>query len=196
MSEENTTQTEANQVNQPSTEASQNNVQDGMIPRSRLNEVNNKYKDSLTQNQDLQAQLDKVKADQEAARIGELEKQGEYKKLLDEANAKLEKSSVVVKEYEEYKSNKRNSLMESLTEDADKSIAESLPLEKLELYVNKVNKVSSLPTNTSRASSQKPQGDFGGYSSYAEWATKDPKGYKKANSTPQAQGINIGYIPE
>ena len=47
MSEENTTQTQETEVNQPSTEASQNNVQDGMIPRSRLNEVNNKYKDSL-----------------------------------------------------------------------------------------------------------------------------------------------------
>ena len=70
MSEENTTQTQETEVNQPSTEASKNNVQDGMIPRSRLNEVNNKYKDSLTQNQDLQAQLDKLKADKEAARIG------------------------------------------------------------------------------------------------------------------------------
>ena len=196
MSEENTTQTQETEVNQPSTEASKNNVQDGMIPRSRLNEVNNKYKDSLTQNQNLQAQLDKVKADQEAARIGELEKQGEYKKLLDEANAKLKESSVVVKEYEEYKTNKRNTLMEQLTEDNDKSIAESLPLDKLELYVSKVNKVSSLPTNTSRAANQQPQGDFGGYSSYAEWATKDPKGYKKANSTPHAQGINIGYTSE
>ena len=196
MSEENTTQTQETEVNKPSTEASKNNVQDGMIPRSRLNEVNNKYKDSLTQNQNLQAQLDKVKADQEAARISELEKQGEYKKLLDEANAKLKESSVVVKEYEEYKTNKRNTLMEQLTEDNDKSIAESLPLDKLELYVSKVNKVSSLPTNTSRAANQQPQGDFGGYSSYAEWATKDPKGYKEANSTPQAQGINIGYTSE
>ena len=195
MSEENTTQTEANQVNKPSTEASSNNVSEG-IPKSRFDEVNTQKNDYKSQVTDLQSQLDKFKADQETARTKELEEQGEYKKLLDEANAKLEKSSVVVKEYEEYKSNKRNSLMESLTEDADKSIAESLPLEKLELYVNKVNKVSSLPTNTSRASSQKPQGDFGGYSSYAEWATKDPKGYKKANSTPQAQGINIGYIPE
>ena len=195
MSEENTTQTQETEVNQPSTEASQNNVSEG-IPKSRFDEVNTQKNDYKSQVTDLQSQLDKFKADQETARTKELEKQGEYKKLLDEANAKLEKSSVVVKEYEEYKSNKRNSLMESLTEDADKSIAESLPLEKLELYVNKVNKVSSLPTNTSRASSQKPQGDFGGYSSYAEWATKDPKGYKKANSTPQAQGINIGYIPE
>ena len=195
MSEENTTQTQANEVKQPSTEASSNNVSDG-IPKSRFDEVNNQKNDYKSQVSNLQAQLDKVKADQEASRKAELEKQGEYKTLLDEANAKLEKAQVDVKAWGEYKTNKRNSLMEQLTEDNDKSIAESLPLEKLELYVSKVNKVSSLPTNTGRASSQQPQGDMGGYSSYAEWATKDPEGYKKANSTPQAHGINIGYIPE
>jgi len=141
--------------------------------------VNNKYKDSVTQNQDLQAQLDKMKADKETARNNELEKQGEYKKLLDEANAKLEKSSVVVKEYEEYKTNKRNSLMETLTEDTDKSIAEGLSLDKLELYVNKVTKVNTVPTNTSRASNNQPVGDFGGYESLQEFAIKDPQGAEK-----------------
>ena len=193
MSEENTTQTQANEVKQPSTEASSNNVSDG-IPKSRFDEVNNQKNDYKSQVSNLQAQLDKVKADQEASRKAKLEKEGEYKTLLDEANAKLEKTSVVVKEYEEYKTNKRNTLMEQLTEDNDKSIAESLPLDKLELYVSKVNKVTSLPTNTGRAGTQVPKGDFGGYSSFAEWAEKDPKGYKEANSTPQGQGIKIGYL--
>ena len=83
--------------------------------------------------------------------------------------------------------------METLTEDTDKSIAESLPLDKLELYVSKVNKTSSLPTNTSRASNQQPQGDFGGYSSYVEWATKDPKGYEKATQSSEGKNIKIGF---
>ena len=191
--EDKTTHTEADQVKQPSTEASQNNVSDG-IPKSRFDEVNNKYKDMTTQNQELQAQLDKIKADQEATRQKQLEKQGEYKTLLDEANLKLEKAQTDVKAWSEYKTNKRSSLMEQLTDDSDKSIADGLSLEKLELYVSKVNKVNTLPTNTSRAAGQQPKGDFGGYSSYAEWASKDPKGYKEANSTPQAQGIKIGYL--
>jgi len=178
MSENNTTQTEANQVNQPSTEASQNNVSDA-IPKSRFDEVNTQKNDYKSQVSDLQSQLDKFKADQESARQKQLEKQGEYKTLLDEANAKLEKSSAVVKEYEEYKSNKRNSLMETLTEDTDKSIAEGLSLDKLELYVNKVTKVNSVPTNTNRAASNSPQGDFGGYDSIQEFAMKDPKGAEK-----------------
>ena len=191
--EDKTTQTEANQVKQPSTEASQNNVSDG-IPKTRFDEVNNKYKDMTTQNQELQAQLDKIKADQEATRQKQLEKQGEYKTLLDEANLKLEKAQTDVKAWSEYKENKRSTLMEQLTDDSDKSIAEGLSLEKLELYVGKVtNTANPLPTNTSRAGSQQPQGDFGGYESYEQWATKDPEGYKKANQANSSKGITIGY---
>ena len=190
MSEENTTQTEANQVKQPSTEASSNNVSDG-IPKSRFDEVNNQKNDYKSQVSNLQAQLDKVKANQEATRKAELEKQGEFKTLLDEANAKLEKTSVVVKEYEEYKTNKRNSLMEQITEETDKSIAESLPLDKLELYVGNINKRSSLPTNNARAASQAPQGDFGGYASIQEFAAHDPKGAEKY-LTENVQGFKWG----
>ena len=65
MSEQNTTQTEANQVKQPSTEASSNNVSDG-IPKTRFDEVNNQKNDYKSQVSDLQAQLDKVTANQEA----------------------------------------------------------------------------------------------------------------------------------
>ena len=193
MSEDKTTQTEATQVKQPSTEASQNNVSDG-IPKTRFDEVNNKYKDGVTQNQELQAQLDKMIADKEAARKNKLEKEGEYKTLLEESNAKLEKAQVDVKAWSEYKENKRSTLMEQLTDDSDKSIAGDLSLEKLELYVGKVtNTANPLPTNTSRAGSQQPQGDFGGYESYEEWATKDPKSYKEANQTNSTKGITIGY---
>ena len=69
--------------------------------------------------------------------------------------------------------------MESLTEDTDKSIAEGLSLDKLELYVNKVTKVNSVPTNTNRATSNAPQGDFGGYDIIQEFAMRDPKGAEK-----------------
>ena len=193
--EDNTTQTEANQVKQPSTEASQNNVSDG-IPKSRFDEVNTQKNEYKTQNQELQAQLDKIKTDQEATRQKQLEQQGEYKTLLDESNLKLEKAQTDVKAWSEYKTNKRNTLMEQLPDDSDKAIAGDLSLEKLELYVGKVNKTSSLPTNTSRASNQQPVGEFGGYSSYAEWATKDPDGYQKSNNTATGQGIKIGYVPE
>ena len=178
MSEENTTQTQANEVKQPSTEASSNNVSDG-IPKSRFDEVNNQKNDYKSQVSDLQAQLDKVTADQEASRKAELEKQGEYKTLLDEANLKLEKAQTDVKAWAEYKDNKRSTLMGQLTDDTEKSIAEGLSLDKLELYVGNINKRNSLPTNNARAASQQPQGDFGGYDSIQEFAMQDPKGAEK-----------------
>ena len=178
MSENNTTQTEATQVNQPSTEASKNNVSDG-IPKNRFDEVNTQKNEYKSQVSELQAQLDKVNANQEAARQKELEKQGEYKTLLSEANAKLEKAQADVKAWSDYKTNKRTTLMEQITDDSDKAIAESLPLEKLELYVSKVNKRNTLPTNNSRATSQQKVGDFGGYDSIEDYAMHDPVGADK-----------------
>ena len=178
MSEDKTTQTEATQVKQPSTEASQNNVSDG-IPKTRFDEVNTQKNEYKTKNQELQAQLDKIKTDQEATRQKQLEKQGEYKTLLDESNLKLEKAQTDVKAWSEYKENKRSTLMEQLTDDSDKSIAGDLSLEKLELYVSKVTKVNTVPTNTSRAANNQPVGDNGGYGSSAEFAQKDPIGFTK-----------------
>ena len=56
MSEENkTTHTEANQVNQPSTEAGKNNVSEG-IPQSRFNEVNTQKNEYKSQVSELQSQ--------------------------------------------------------------------------------------------------------------------------------------------
>ena len=179
MSEENTTQTQANEVKQPSTEASQNNVSDG-IPKSRFDEVNNKYKDMTTQNQELQAQLDKFKSDQAAERQKQLEEQGKWKDIAEERGKELEKTQADLKVWSEYKTNKRNTLMEQLTDDSDKSIAGDLSLEKLELYVNKINQGNNtLPTNNARAASQQPQGEFGGYDSIQEFAMKDPEGADK-----------------
>ncbi|QDP56850.1 MAG: hypothetical protein Unbinned2716contig1004_24 [Prokaryotic dsDNA virus sp.] len=191
MSEENTTHTEANQVNQPSTEASQNNVSDG-IPKHRFDEVNNKYKDMTTQNQELKAQLDEFKKTQAAEKQKQLEEQGKWKDIAEQRGQELEKAQADVAKWSEYKTNKRSTLMEQLTDDSDKTIAEGLSLEKLELYVGKVTKANPLPTNTARAASQQPQGDFGGYSSYAEWAAKDPKGYEEANGQVNLGGIPIG----
>ena len=82
--------------------------------------------------------------------------------------------------------------MESLTEDTDKSIAEGLSLDKLELYVSKVNKTSSVPTNTNRAANNQPVGDFGGYDSPMEFLEKDPEGYEK--SREQEKGDSFGNI--
>jgi len=180
MSENNTTQTEANQVNQPSTEASQNNVSDA-IPKSRFDEVNTQKNDYKSQVSDLQSQLDKFKADQESARKKELEKQGEYKTLLDEQAKDLAKFQADSEAWNTYKTDKRANIMESIKNDDDKLIAEGLSLDKLEVFAKRVTQTNTVGTPNQRpANSNKGTGDFGGYSSWAEFAINDPQGADKA----------------
>ena len=136
---------------------------------------------ALEQANEYKSQLDKFTAERETARQQELEKQGEYKTLLGEANAKIEKLSTVANEYTEYKSNKRASIMESITDDNDKLIADGLSLDKLEMFANRVTQTNTVGTPNQRpANSTKGTGEFGGYSSWAEFAMKDPIGADKA----------------
>ena len=151
------------------------------VPDSRFNEVIAQKNKALDQANEYKAQLDKFQADQETARKKELEKQGEYKTLLDEANAKIEKLSGVADEYIQYKSNKRASIMDKITNDDDKAIAEGLSLEKLEMFANRVTQTNTVGTPSQRpANSTKGTGEFGGYSNWNEFVINDPKGAEQA----------------
>ena len=189
---ENTPIVETDNAKNDSTKAETNDQQG--IPKARLDEVVAQKHKATERGDSYKAQFEELQAKQENARKKDLEKQGEYKTLLDEANAKIEKLSGVAEEYNTYKTNKRASLMESITNDEDKSIAEDLSLAKLEKFVGRVSQTNTLGTPNQRpANSTKGTGEFGGYSSYQEWATKDPEGYKKANDTLGGQGIKIAY---
>ena len=60
-------------------------------------------------------------------------------------------------------------------------------------FINKTqSNMNAGKTDSSRAGTT-AKGEFGGYGSHAEWASKDAEGYKKANMTPDAHGIKIGY---
>ena len=194
MTEQNQTpEAENNSATNDSTKAEKND-QYKNVPDIRFDEViaqKNKALDRATKSEE---KLAKLQADQEEARKKELEKQGEYKTLLDEANAKIKDLSSVADEYSKYKTNKRAAIMETITSDDDKLIAEGLTLDKLELFAKKVTQTNALGTPSQRpANSTKGTGDFGGYSSYQEWATKDPEDYKKANGSNTNSGIKIGY---
>ena len=182
MSEENNqAQVENNNVKNDSTQADTNDNYKN-VPDNRFNEVIAQKNKALEQANNYKSQLDKFTADAETARQQELEKQGEYKTLLGEANAKIEKLSTVANEYTEYKSNKRASIMESITDDNDKLIADGLSLDKLEMFANRVTQTNTVGTPNQRpANSTKGTGEFGGFSSFVEWAQKDPKGYEEAN---------------
>ena len=180
MTEQNTNQPIAddNSVSNDSTKAETNESQG--IPKARLDEVVAQKHKATERGDSYKAQFEELQAKQEAARKKDLEKQGEYKTLLDEANTKIEKLSVVADEYTTYKTNKRASLMETITNDDDKSIADGLSdLNKLETYVNKVVNVNAPSTSQARATTGSAN-DMGGYSSWEEFAMKDPKGAEKA----------------
>ena len=194
MSEQNETpKAETNSVTNDSTKAETNDRYKD-VPDSRFEEVvaqKNKLKNEANE---YKTKLEKFQSDQEAARKKDLEKQGEYKTLLDEANAEIKRLSKVDKEYSEYKTNKRASIMETIVNDEDKAIAEGLSLDKLEMFAKRVTQTNTLGTPNQRpANSTKGTGEFGGYSSYQEWAEKDPDDYVKNNQTNSAKGIKIGY---
>ena len=192
MTEQNETPiADNNSVTNDSTKADTN---EQGIPKARLDEVVAQRHKATERGDSYKAQFEELQAKQENARKKDLEKQGEYKTLLDEANAKIDKLSGVAEEYTTYKTNKRASLMETITNDEDKSIAEDLSLAKLEKFASRVGQTNTVGTPNQRpANSTKGTGEFGGYSSYIEWAEKDPEGYKKANNPATSGGIKIGY---
>ena len=180
MSEENTNTPIAddNSVKNDSTKADTN---DNNIPKARLDEVVAQKHKAVDEANSYKAKYEELQAKQETARQKELEKQGEHKTLLDEANAKIEKLSGIAEEYTTYKTNKRASIMETITNDDDKLIAEDLSLDKLEKFAKRVGQTNTVGTPNQRpANSTKGTGDFGGYSSWAEFAQKDPVGADKA----------------
>ena len=76
-------------------------------------------------------------------------------------------------QWNQYQSNKRETLMNQLTDDTDKSIADGLSLDKLEKYVAKVTNVNAPTTSTSRAVTGK-NADLLGYDSIEELAADNP----------------------
>jgi hypothetical protein len=190
MSEENNSSqtTEETQEQNPSTQASENNV-----PYDRFQEVNAQKKEYANQVGALQAQIDKMNQSQKQQQEAKMIEDGKLKEALDIVTKERDEYKNHSEQWNQYQTDKRDTLMSQLTDDTDKSIAEGLTdLNKLETYVNKTINVSAPSTSSARAATGKT-GDFGGYSSYAEWATKDPKGYQEANQTIKGTGIKIGY---
>ena len=187
MSEENTAQTnnEENIVKNNSTEADKN------VPYDRFSEVNVQKNDALEQVGKLQAQIDKMNQTSKDKEQGKLIEDGKLKEALGIITKERDDFKTQAEQWTTYQTSKRETLMEQLTDDSDKTIAEGLSLDKLELYVNKVSNVNSPSTSTARAGSGKV-GEMGGYESYAQWAEKDPDGYKKANQANVSK-VKIGY---
>ena len=172
MSEQN--ETPIVEQNNAKNEDTQVQTNENMIPQSRFNEVN-------AQKNQLAEKLANIEQAQEQQRKADLEKQGEYKTLLEEQGRELEKYKVDSNGRNEYKTKKRASIMETITNDDDKLIAEDLSLAKLETFASRVTQTNTVSTPNNRpANSSKGTGEFGGYSSWTEFAQNDPVGADKA----------------
>ena len=191
MSEENKdTQTtvEVNNDKKVSTEAETKNV-----PYDRFQEVVSSKNEMASQLGKLQAQIDKMNADNKSKAEAKMVEDGKLKEALDIVTKERDSFKTQSDQWNQYQTDKRENLMSKLTDYTDKSFADGLSdLNKLETYVNKVVNVNAPSTSQARATTGKA-GDFGGYSSYAEWAEKDPKGYQESNNTVKGSGIKIGY---
>jgi len=125
------------------------------IPYARFKEVNEK---SIA----LQEKLDAMEAKVKKARDSELEKQGEYKTLLDEVNLELASTKLKADEWTEYQETRRKTLIEQLPE-ADRELYGDMPMDKLEVHVSKQSNFKNVKVDNSD-----PIGSIGGYSTPKE----------------------------
>ena len=190
MSDEvkNTPEAEVNSETNPSTQAGSKND----VPYDRFQEVNGQKNQFKSENESLKAELAKVKAAQEDARQEALKKNSEFETLYNETDATAKKLAEQNKALQSDLGAFRTGLVEQLPEER-RVYTEGMNMATLQKFVaDEQATVNAGKTDPSRAGNT-AAGEMGGYSSHAEWATKDPKGYKEANMTPDSQGIKIGY---
>ena len=190
MAEEqvNTPTAEENSVPNPSTQADIKND----VPYDRFQEVNGQKNQFKSENEGLKAELAKVKVAQEDARQDALKKNSEFETLYNETDAmnkKLTEQNEVFKKKELEESERLDAKIPEDQRVFTNGMNNAVKAQFIEQLQGNAN---AGKTDSSRAGVT-AKGEFGGYSSHAEWATKDAKGYKDANMTPEAHGIKIGY---
>ena len=190
MAEEqvNTPQAEQNSVPNPSTQADVKND----VPYDRFQEVNGQKNQFKSENESLKAELAKQKAVQEDARQQTLKKNSEFETLYNETDAMNKKQAEQIKAFQAKELEESERLDAKIPEEQrvfTNGMSNAVKAQYIEQLQSNVNAGKTDPSRAGNTAA----GDFGGYSCHAEWATKDPKGYKEANMTPDAHGIKIGY---
>jgi len=133
------------------------------IPYSRFKEI-------LDAKKTLEAKVLKIEDDQKKARQADLEKKGEYKKLLEEQTSLLESYKSKADQYDAYQESRKTELLEKLPEGKREKF-QNASLELLEETISLiVDNSKSLPTN------QAPAGVFSGYKSLTEATEAKLKG--------------------
>ena len=180
----NTQQTEENSATNPSTQAEERK-------ESPLHE-NPRFKEVIGQRNQLREEVAKYQAVEKAAEEKLLQDKGEFKTILAKRDETIETQTTRIEALQGDLNSFREGLVNQVPEKR-RYVTEGMSITNLQKFVSDEQMtVNAGKTDSSRAGTT-AKGDFGGYSSHAEWAEKDPEGYKQANMTPNAHGINIGY---
>ena len=178
-------QVESQDVNETPVETDNEEKQSvDSIPYSRFQEVND-AKNTLRDELDTLRQ--EIESDKEDRKLKELESKGEYETIMQEMKGKLDMANRKAAAFDEYQTNRRDTLLSLLPEE-DRDVYDGLPLEKLELHIERI-KTRPKPASTDNA---KPSA-MGGFATYEEWAAFDPEGYEKANTAQTSGKIKVGY---
>ena len=183
-----TPQAEENSVPNPSTQADIKND----VPYDRFQEVNGQKNQFKSENESLKAELAKQKAVQEDARQVALKKNSEFETLYNETDAMNKKLTEQNEVFKKREQEDRERMIEKVPEE-QRVFTEGMSNSVLAQYIEQNQTSANAGKTDSSRAGVTAKGEFGGYSSHAEWATKDAKGYKEANMTPEAHGIKIGY---
>ena len=131
-----------------------------------------------------------MKEDSEATKLKQMEDKGEYDKIMSDMNQKLEVAEKKATAFDEYQTNRRDSLLSKLPEE-DRAVYSGLSLDNLEVHVDKV-----ITNPKPKQVDNSIPGTKMGYSSMEEWAHTDPDGYEKANNPQTSGNIKIAYSGE
>ena len=180
MSEETTVQSDDNAVNNPSTKAGENNANVPQSVMDRISKLSGQKNDLSSQLEEANAKNAEFVKAQDDARQKKMVENEEYKTLLSEKDAQIEKLTEVSNQWNTYQEETRASLMEKLPE-GKREFGEGMDLAKLQKFVE--TEVQSVNPNAGKTNTARqgvnPSGEFGGYNNSSEWAQKDPVGFTK-----------------
>ena len=143
--------------------------------------------------QDAETKLANLQKQSETQQNQKLKEKEEYKTLAEKYEAQVNDLNPYKEKYEGIVEQRRNVLLERLPQDKRETF-KNKDLDVLEFMVSELKTKVSEPSARNLVGTKNTE--FGGYGSYVEWASKDPKGYEKANNTVQGQGLPLGYVKE
>ena len=121
----------------------QKNTQTGEEQTLSAEELRDKYLREIEQSksyrkraQTAEERLAQLEAEAEARRQRLLEEKGEFEQLITELQKQLEQYKTKAEQWEQYQTQRRDALLQKLADEKVREIAEALPLDKLEAFVD------------------------------------------------------------